>query len=67
VEALDFGLEHIRGKSFNDLYDETHDDPAYLRAHEGGQMDYRDFIPDDDPDKGAKARYIEEVARIAFI
>lgn len=64
VEALRVGLEHVRGKSFNDLYLETHADPAYRRAN-GGRMDYRDFIPDDDPAAEKKREHIGESAEYA--
>ncbi len=66
VEALEHGCAHVRDKSFGDIFDETHSDPAYTDAS-GGQMDYRDFIPDDDPDKADKAEVIEETARYAVI
>jgi len=61
VDALRFGVQGVDGKTFNELYEETHKDPAYLRA-QGGRMDYRDFLPDDDPDKAEKAAYISEAA-----
>ena len=63
-EALDFGITYVEGRSFDDLYHETHDDPAYIRAA-GMQMDYRDFIPDDDDLKADKIEVIEETARYA--
>ena len=50
--------------SFEAVFRETHDDPAYLRA-EGSRMDYRDFIPDSDPKKADKAKLIEETAPYA--
>lgn len=62
VEALAAGLNHVRNKSFDDLYEETHGDPAYVNAN-GGRMDYRDFIPETDPDAAEKRAYIEETAR----
>jgi hypothetical protein len=64
MEALDVGVQHVDGKSFEALYQETHADPAYLRA-EGGQMDYREFIPDEDELKAEKAEAIAETARFA--
>jgi hypothetical protein len=64
IEALSYGLSRVRGKSFDDLVKETHADPAYRRA-EGGKMDYREFIPDDDPDKKEKADYLTEVSAYA--
>lgn len=64
VEALEVGFEHVRDRSFNAIYDETHDDPAYIRA-DGLRMDYRDFIADEDPRKESKALLIEETAAYA--
>ena len=66
IEALRVGLEHVRGKSFDDIFNETHDDPAYLRA-EGSRMDYRDFIPDDDPMAEEKRQDIFETAAFLVI
>jgi hypothetical protein len=62
VEALRIGLDHVRARSFGDLYEETHADPAYLRA-EGGVIDYRDFIDDADAEADEKRAFIEESAR----
>lgn len=67
VEALEHGAAHVAGRSFDDLYRESHDDPAYLRAEAGAAMDYREFIPDGDPDKKEKADYISEEAESAVI
>ena len=61
-EALQHGLDFVRGKSFDELVDITHNDPAYLNA-EGGMLDYRDFIPEDDPERESKAQDLCEVAR----
>ena len=60
-EALAHGAAHVRGRSFDDILEETHQDPAYLRAS-GQQMDYRDFIADADPHRDEKRRHIEEMA-----
>jgi len=65
VEALRYGVDHVKDKTFGALYLETHDDPAYLKAI-GGQMDYRDFIPDNDEAKDAKDKVIEESAQYAI-
>jgi hypothetical protein len=64
VQALQIGLDHVRDKTFDDLYVDTHNDTAYVRAA-GTQMDYRDFIPDDDPDADEKRAYLLETAREA--
>ena len=66
VEALEVGLSHVRGRSFDELYAETHNDPAYQRS-EGMRMDYREFIDDEDPDKPKKAEYLTEVAALAVL
>jgi hypothetical protein len=66
VEALEHGLNEVAGKSFDELLEQTHRDPAYQRA-DTGFMDYRDFIPDDDPKKREKVEYLEEVAPIAVL
>jgi hypothetical protein len=66
VEALEYGLSKVAGKSFDELVEQTHRDPAYRNA-DTGFMDYRDFIPDDDPKKREKIEYLEEVAPIAVL
>jgi hypothetical protein len=66
VEALDCGLKEVAGKSFDELLELTHRDPAYQRAA-NGIIDYRDFIPDDDPNKQEKVEYLEEVAPTAVL
>ena len=63
-EALDYGLAFVRDKSFDDLCVLTHEDPAYLKA-EGGLIDYRDFLDEDDPDRDEKAEDLSEIARYA--
>lgn len=64
IEALRHGLSEIDGKSFDELVEETHRDPAYRNAR-SGTMDYRDFIPASDPERRKKIAYLEEVADIA--
>lgn len=61
LKSLEFGASHVEGRSFGQIVDETHSDPAFLRA-DGGLIDYRDMISDDDPDRKAKRQYIEESA-----
>ncbi|RUM21509.1 DUF4065 domain-containing protein [Rhizobium phaseoli] len=65
VEALQFGVDHVKNRTFDDIYRETHDDPAYINAG-GGPMDYRDFLDESDPDKVEKTSLIEETARYAI-
>lgn len=64
VEALEFGLRQVDGKSFEDLVSETHADAAYVNAP-GFLMDYRDFIPEDDENREDKAQVLEETAPYA--
>ena len=61
VAALRVGLGHVRVMSFGELYDETHNDPAYINAG-GGRMDYRDFLPEDMPDRHDKAEDLADTA-----
>lgn len=64
VQALTHGVDHVAQLSFEEIYQETHADPAYLNAR-GMLMDYRDFIPDEDEEKAEKAADIEETAGYA--
>jgi len=64
LEALVGGSAHVRGRSFDELYEETHADPAYANAM-GGLMDYRDFIAEDDPQGDAKRSAIADSAALA--
>jgi len=59
-------LEIVRDKTFDELYNITHDDPAFLNAV-GGVMDYRDFFPEDDPERREKAEDLAEIARYAVL
>ena len=60
-EALQYGLDSVRGTTFDELVDITHSDPAFLNAR-GGTLDYRDFIPEDDPERDSKAEDLSDVA-----
>lgn len=64
VEALGVGVEHVQDRTFDAIYNETHDDPAYVNA-DGSRMDYRDFIPNSDPLKPKKAEALAETAAFA--
>lgn len=66
LEALRHGLDFVKDKTFDELYELTHQEPAYLNAA-GGLMDYRDFLKEDDPDRDAKAEDLLEVARYAVL
>jgi hypothetical protein len=61
IEALKHGIGEVEGKSFDDLYRITHADPAYIRA-DGGLIDPRDYIPDEDKNADKKREYIAENA-----
>lgn len=63
-EALQYGWEQVRDKTFDELCDLTHADPAYVLAN-GGVMDYRNFLEQDDPRRAEKAEFIKEVAPYA--
>lgn len=64
-EALEFGWERVREKSFDDLVRETHADPAWLRS-EGETMDYRDFLDDEDENVEAKRDALAEDASYTY-
>jgi hypothetical protein len=64
VKALDHGIAHVADKTFEEIYSETHADPAYFNA-QGDVMDYREFIDDTDPQKSEKSRSLEESAGTA--
>ncbi len=66
IVSLAHGLAHVRGRSFNSLYDETHADPAYIAA-DGGIIDYRDLIPEDDPRREQKRKFVAENAEDAAL
>jgi uncharacterized phage-associated protein len=66
VEALEHGLAEVGDASFEELFGKTHSDPAYQNAI-AGMMDYRDFIPPDDPQRKKKIDYLEEVAPFAVL
>jgi uncharacterized phage-associated protein len=63
-EALEFGLQKVEGRSFEELYQLTHRDLAWHNAS-GGAMDYRDFIPLDDDDRQRRIAFIEDLAPVA--
>lgn len=66
LEALTHGFDIVHHKSFDDIFDITHADPAYLNA-EGGLMDYRDFLDASDPERDEKADDLLDVARYAVL
>ncbi len=66
VQALGEGLAHVRDRSFDEIFVETHDDLAYLNAN-GSRMDWRDFISEDDPDRDAKREDITETAQFVAV
>lgn len=62
VEALRFGLARVIHRTFDEIYEETHADHAYINA-DGGMMDVRDFISDSDPDAEEKRLHVAESTR----
>jgi uncharacterized phage-associated protein len=64
LEALAYGLRKVEGRSFEDLVQATHDEPAYVEAN-GGRMKYEDLLDADDPARNAKAADLAENARSA--
>ena len=66
IEALEYGVNEVGDKSFDELFGQTHNDPAYRNA-QAGAMDYRDFIPETDPQREKKIGYLEEVAPFAVV
>jgi hypothetical protein len=61
VRALEHGFSVVDGKTFDELVDMTHEDPAYANAV-AGHMDYADFIAEDAPDRDKKREHLREVA-----
>jgi uncharacterized phage-associated protein len=66
VAALGEGLSHAADLSFDDLVEQTHADPAYVRA-EGGRMRYEDMLDRSDPDYAEKAADLASVAASAML
>ena len=64
--ALSYGLDHVKGRTFDDIFNETHEDDAYLNAY-AGKMDYRYFISYQDPIKGRKILDIAQNSECAAI
>lgn len=65
VEALQFSVDTYADKTFDELFIESHSDPAYIAA-QGGSMRYEDLLAFDDPKREEKARYLAEVAPTAI-
>jgi len=66
VEALEWAVDEYADKTFDELYDESHADPAYIAA-EGGTMRYEDLLDARDPEREAKAQDIQERAVSALL
>lgn len=64
VEALHHGLEQVKDRSFNELVELTHLEPAYIQA-DGGRMKFEDLLAEDDPDRAEKVADLRETARFA--
>jgi len=61
VEALSYALENYGDKSFDELFEESHSEPAYIAA-DGGRMHYEHLLPADAPNRKAKIEYLIETA-----
>ena len=66
IEALEWAVEHYADKTFDELFKESHADPAYIAA-EGGTMRYEDFLAGDDPLRSEKAQDLQERAVSALL
>lgn len=66
VEALEWAVANYAEKTFDELYEESHADPAYIAA-EGGSMRYEHLLDPHDPQRAAKARALEEMAQSALL
>src|SRR5438876_12124425 len=61
IEALQHGLDFVADKTFDELVEISHQDPAYIAA-DGGRMRYEDLLDPDDPDRKEKAAQLAETA-----
>ena len=66
IEALTESFRENAHKSFDELKNESHREPAYVRA-DGGRMKYEDLFPPDDPKRSEKIAYLQEAARTAAL
>jgi hypothetical protein len=66
IAALDEAFRDHAHKSFDELKEESHQDPAYISA-DGGRMAYEDMLAPDDPKRAEKAAYLTEAARTAAL
>lgn len=66
VESLRYALDTYADKTFDELFIESHNDPAYIAAN-GGAMRYEDLLALDDPQRREKAQYLGEVASSAVL
>jgi hypothetical protein len=66
IAALEIGWMTVADKSFDELFEMTHDDPAYLNAISGA-MDYRDFVPQSADNRAKKIEFLEETAPVAVL
>jgi hypothetical protein len=64
VEALSHALDACADKSFDELFDESHRERAFIAAN-GGPIRYEDFFAYDDPDREEKIEDLEETASSA--
>jgi hypothetical protein len=66
VEALDWAVRQYADMTFDELVDESHGEYAYIAAS-GGRMRYEDLLDRSDPQCGAKAQALEEMAESALL
>lgn len=52
AKSLRIGLDFVVGKTFDELVEISHQDPAYVAA-EGGRMQYENLLEPPDPEKAA--------------
>jgi len=66
IAALDEAYRENGHKSFEQLKQESHQDPSYVSA-DGGRMSYEDMLSPDDPKRAEKIAYLRETARTAAL
>ena len=66
IAALDEAYREHGHKTFDELREESHQDPAYVSAN-GGRMNYEDMLSPDDPKRSDKIAYLQDAARTAAL
>ena len=62
VECLKKSISFCEGKTSDELSDITHSEKSWRNARINGEMDYEDFIDDDNENKEAILQEMEEFA-----